>query len=224
MSKPSSSVTPHNLTHRPNRVAVLRRIEVVRFLIEELGPQLRRALDIGTGDGEVLHALQQSFPKIQFMGIESSPKWSEARAKGVVVSEGDARHLQFEDGGMDLVLLCASLKHVPDAKAVLKECRRVLATNGNLILCDPTPLGIRFGLLLGHFDPRWLHHRWSLDDACANVNAAGFETLKAFRYMLCPFPFPGMRTAEACLAKLGLSGLFFQQALLAKKVSSAHGL
>ena len=94
-------------------------------------PTTFRALDIGTADGSMLKVLEGVFPSGAFLGMERSMRLCKvARANGLTVTCGDARRLPFLDGSFDLVLMCATLKHIREYQQVLAECRRVTVRAG----------------------------------------------------------------------------------------------
>jgi SAM-dependent methyltransferase len=59
------------------------------------------------------------------------------RHKLVTYPEADMTKLNFHDGTFDLVIHSETLEHVPDPHAGLRECRRILKTNGACIFTVP---------------------------------------------------------------------------------------
>lgn len=176
-----------------------------------------RLLDVGTADGIMLRAFAEAFPRSVRVGLEASGELVEvARADGHEVVEGRAETLPFGDDAFDVATVVATLKHVPEAGRALAELRRVLVPGGVLVVADPTPWGLRLGLWRGHFDPRWLAHRWSLAATRRHLEAAGFTVVRGVRYMPLPLDVPGSRPLEALGRGLGLSRAFLQQATLAR--------
>ena len=183
-------------------------------------PTTFRALDIGTADGSMLKVLEGVFPSGAFLGMERSMRLCKvARANGLTVTCGDARRLPFLDGSFDLVLMCATLKHIREYQQVLAECRRVTVRAGYLVLSDPTPLGMRVGVWMGHFDQRYLPNVWSLAEMCRRIEAEGFHVIARMKYMLFPFRVPGASKLETMLRSFHLTGTFLHQAILTRKSS-----
>jgi SAM-dependent methyltransferase len=200
------------------RDGLQRRTEQVRAFLDLAGAAAgARLLDVGTADGRLLLSLRESHPGVRATGVEVSEELArEARARGLDVTTGDARALPFPDASFEVAVLAATLKHVPEPALALRECRRVLVAGGWLLVLDPTPWGVRWGIRRGHFDPRWLPNVWSLARTASEARAAGFEVVRSRRYMLLPVSWPGTRAAEAVVRALGLGRLLLQQALLAR--------
>lgn len=185
--------------------------------IAGVGPY--RLLDVGTADGKMLERLSREYPWGAFVGVEASGALARvARRTGLDVVAGDGRRLPFSDRSFDAVLLSATLKHLQQYRRVLEEIRRVLVPSGRLVILEPTPHGIRLGLLAGHFDRRYLHNVWSLHQTGHHLAECGFAVDRATRYMLGPVRLPGDLRVEPVLRGLGLDRFFMQQATLARVV------
>lgn len=59
------------------------------------------------------------------------------RHKLITYPEADMTNLKFQDESWDLVIHSETLEHVPDPQIGLKECRRILKTNGACIFTVP---------------------------------------------------------------------------------------
>jgi ubiquinone/menaquinone biosynthesis C-methylase UbiE len=121
-------------------------------------PAPRRVLDVGCGTGYVLRELAARRPQAaEFLGIDAAPAMIEvARAAAdderLAFAAGTAERLAAADGRYDLVLSTTSFDHWADQAAGIRECARVLAPGGTLVLTDqfsvllrPTLLGGRRG-------------------------------------------------------------------------------
>ncbi|MCA9314969.1 MAG: class I SAM-dependent methyltransferase [Planctomycetes bacterium] len=204
------------------RDGFLRRTAMVTRLVREgrgaTAPEAFRLVDVGTADGRMLAAFAAAFPASERVGVEASDELvATAREAGHDVVAARAEALPFEDASFDVATLVATLKHVPDADGALRELARVLRPGGVIVVADPTPWGLKLGLWRGHFDPRWLEHRWSLRDTREHLQGAGFEVLRGVRYMPLPVDLPGSGIAEGIGRALGLSRVFLQQATLARR-------
>jgi SAM-dependent methyltransferase len=108
---------------------------IARF-VRGLG-EVRRALDLGCGDGRLTTALDAR----ELTAADVSDV-ALARAAGrlpgarlvALVPDGP---LPFEDGAFDLVLCAETLEHVRDVQGLLSEVRRVLSPGGVLALTTP---------------------------------------------------------------------------------------
>ena len=100
-----------------------------------------RALDVGTGPGQLAFYLAQEGFKVT--GIDISPAMiSRARLKadelGLCVDfrTGDAENLPFEDNAFDVVVTRNLVWTLPHPEAAVKEWRRVLKPGGRIIISD----------------------------------------------------------------------------------------
>ena len=99
-------------------------------------------LDIGSGLGGLMRLIEQDL-KRPITGLDithglnqinqqlSSLTPSNTRPQVVT---GDAHNLPFEAGQFDLIVFQHSLLNMPDAAQVLRECKRVLTDNGQLLM------------------------------------------------------------------------------------------
>jgi SAM-dependent methyltransferase len=105
-------------------------IEIARLL-----PRGTRALDVGCGNGYVVHHLR-SLLGAPAVGADITPA-VEAPIRYVPF---DGRSLPFDDAWFDAVLFCYVLHHAGDARALLEEARRVLPPGGRVVIYEDLPL------------------------------------------------------------------------------------
>lgn len=110
-----------------------------------LGVRSGKALDIGTGPGQIPLKLARKLPDLQILGTDRSEAMLEeanrqARAAGlqnrVRFELGDGNRLAFPDGSFDLVLCNSVLHHLADPVRVLDEIARVARPGGAVLLRD----------------------------------------------------------------------------------------
>jgi SAM-dependent methyltransferase len=95
----------------------------------------KEVLDIGCGAGNMFHHLARYGTVV---GVDNNPKpLLVARERGYDVREGAAEDLPFEDESFDLVSLLDTVEHCDDDIAVLRECYRVCAPGGHLVVTVP---------------------------------------------------------------------------------------
>jgi SAM-dependent methyltransferase len=122
--------------------------EAVAELASLLPPghgSLERLLDIGCGEGVAFDMLQRTFGAKSIVGMDIDPE-SVRRAReaavrvggNIEVSLADAAHLPVADAAFDLIFCHQMLHHANDPAGVLRECRRVLAPGGWLLLAEST--------------------------------------------------------------------------------------
>jgi ubiquinone/menaquinone biosynthesis C-methylase UbiE len=125
-------------------------------LARSVSPAPARVLDVGCGTGYLLRLLARQWPEAsELAGLDPAPSMIEAAAASaddprLRFSVGTAERLPFPDGSFDLVVTTTSFDHWSDQPAGLRECARVLAPGGHLILVDvfspwliPTLVGAR---------------------------------------------------------------------------------
>lgn len=118
-------------------------------------------LDVGCGLGDMVAAMQRL--GMDARGIDPSPNAVRiARAVGRAVELGDLRDRAFDAGQFHSISMYHSLEHTPDPFAVLRECARILAPEGELMVAVPNidSLNARiFGRQWSHLSlPHHLQH------------------------------------------------------------------
>jgi len=115
-----------------------------------------RVLDVGCGTGLLLRLLASRLPRAtELVGVDPAPHMVEvAQAAGagdarIRVHRGVAEELPFADASFDLVVSTTSFDHWADQRAGLRECARVLAPGGWLVLTDLFTLWLWPTLLMG---------------------------------------------------------------------------
>lgn len=130
----------------------------------------KRVLDIGCGAGNMFHHLGRYGTVV---GVDNNPKpLAIARERGYHVREGQAADLPWDNRSFDLVALLDTVEHCDDDMAVLRECYRVCAPGGHLVVTVPA-----FMWLWSHNDVLNDHkRRYTTKDLRQALAQAGFET------------------------------------------------
>ena len=101
----------------------------MRRRIAAVLPHLRgRLLDVGCGTNELVAA----YPA-EGVGVDVYP-W-----QGVDRVVDDAADLPFDDASFDSSTIVAALNHIPNRRQVLREVRRVLKTDGRIVITMISP-------------------------------------------------------------------------------------
>ncbi len=118
-----------------------------RKLIRETLPRRNRmkVLDLATGTADVALELVSSPHVSHVDGIDMSQgmieqgliKVAKKKYQGKIdLRVGDAQHLPFADSSYDAVTISFGIRNIPDVKACISECYRVLKPGGRLIILE----------------------------------------------------------------------------------------
>ena len=114
-----------------------------------------RVLDVGCGVGDTLATLS-TLPDTELHGIEYSAA-TLTRAKRLLgaraeLRQGSATALPYDDAYFDCITCSEVLEHLPDDRAALAECHRVLRPGGKLVVTVPYRHWFpAYKSLIGHF-------------------------------------------------------------------------
>lgn len=101
----------------------------------------KKILDLGCGTGNILMKLADD-KNLSLYGLDISEKMIETARKNLgdkaELKVGDSEYMPWEDNYFDVIVCNASFHHYPNPKKVLLEMRRVLKSDGTLIIGDPT--------------------------------------------------------------------------------------
>jgi ubiquinone/menaquinone biosynthesis C-methylase UbiE len=116
----------------------------------ELRPgQGLRSLDLACGPG----AFADLFEGDDYVGVDLNRRYIEhaRRHRAGTFVVGDARRLELPDDRFDQALVFGLLHHLPDddVRAVLRECRRVVAARGRVLVIEDIPAVSKLNLI-GH--------------------------------------------------------------------------
>lgn len=98
-------------------------------------------LEVGCGAGHVLKEIQNEVKTNNLIGLDPLEDWlSIARKKvgsEVNLIKGFAEDLPFKDNSMDIVVCTEVIEHIIDPTVVLKELKRVVKSDGPIIVSIP---------------------------------------------------------------------------------------
>jgi ubiquinone/menaquinone biosynthesis C-methylase UbiE len=129
------------LLDTPLRDLLLARTDLARRLALEPG---MRVLEIGPGGGFYTEALVTENGAIRLVSLDLQPAMLQKvrqrlGARTPLLVCGSASALPFPDGSFDRILLVSVLGEVPDRAAALRECARLLSTDGSLLIAEALP-------------------------------------------------------------------------------------
>jgi ubiquinone/menaquinone biosynthesis C-methylase UbiE len=122
------------------------------------GRQRGRALDIGTGPGQIVLKLAYRLSLWKFVGVDRSPAMIERARAGlesaindlagrVEFQTADGNRLDFHDSSFDFVMCNSVLHHLAEPQKLLAEMARLVKPTGAILLRDlrrPSRLGYPF--------------------------------------------------------------------------------
>lgn len=98
---------------------------------------IRQVLDIGTGTGDFISILKETFPEANIFGVDPNTESLESARKNypdVFFSEMTADKLDFPDFSFDVASISMALHHLPDVQKSLHEMQRIVKPNGWIIV------------------------------------------------------------------------------------------
>jgi SAM-dependent methyltransferase len=128
-----------------------RRVQILCAHLAELLPQSARVLDVGCGNGLLVHLLVQRRPDVEVQGIDVLVQ----ATCYIPVSQFDGQAFPFEDGSFDAVMFIDVLHHTDDALALLREAKRV--ARQTILIKDHPRNGFLAGPTLRFMD--WVANR-----------------------------------------------------------------
>jgi len=111
-----------------------------------------RLLEVGCGSGEALRVLAELGWDVEGVDFDRAAV-DRARSHGLAVRQGSLREQQYPSESFDAVVMSHLIEHVPDPRALVEECRRVLKPDGLLVILTPNARS------WGHavFHEHWFH-------------------------------------------------------------------
>ena len=99
-----------------------------------------RVLDVACGTGRLLEVLSDRSDFSELVGIDKVPAMLNVARRRLgeraTLLECDAAQLPFDDAGFQLVTCANALHYFPNVDVTLREIRRVISPNGNLVITD----------------------------------------------------------------------------------------
>jgi demethylmenaquinone methyltransferase / 2-methoxy-6-polyprenyl-1,4-benzoquinol methylase len=98
----------------------------------------KQIVDLAAGTGDLALAIQKKLPNAEITAVDFLPQMLElAKRKGVRQTiVADAMRLPFADSSFDCVTVAFGLRNMEDWGGALREMRRVLRTNGHLLILE----------------------------------------------------------------------------------------
>ena len=199
----SGDFTARHITHW-NEIARMRKepspfgreyVRRLRAIYRQLIPPGLRVVEIGSGSGDLLAALQPSAG----LGVDFSLEmvgWARERHADLQFIVADAHRLDGIEGPFDAIVLSDLLNDVWDVQAVLGQLQRLCGRATRLVLNvyshlweAPLRLAAACGLARPKLEQNWL----TPEDVNNLLVLSGFEPVNHREEILLPAPIPGLR-------------------------------
>jgi SAM-dependent methyltransferase len=157
---------------------------------------------VGCGTGAISRRIARRFPEADVVGVDPSSIFIQ-RARELSgplprlsFSVGDGRSLRFEDASFDLVVFHTTLCHIPGPELAIREAKRVLRPDGQLIVFDGDY--VTTTVATGEHDPlqpavremiaNFVHDRWLTRRLPKLLASEGFVVISVYAYTLTDEP------------------------------------
>jgi ubiquinone/menaquinone biosynthesis C-methylase UbiE len=156
-------------------------------LVEAIGGQPRRILDLGCGTGSTTLMLKEKFPEAEVIGLDLSPYMLvmadyKAKQENIDIEwiHAKAEATGFPDAQFDLVTMSLLFHETPIlvSEAILKECFRLLIPGGQAIVLDGNQKTLRHTEWLNNIFEEPYIDRYASGSVDAWMGAAGFFEVK----------------------------------------------
>ncbi|MFO7630990.1 MAG: class I SAM-dependent methyltransferase [Caldilinea sp.] len=136
----------------------------------------RRVLEVACGAGIGLGLLMNGAQSLAACDYSTAGLMLTQQAIGahVTLAAADAQHLPYTSGAFDLILSFEAIYYLPQPTAFLRECQRLLAADGRLLLSTSNPEWPFFapGPLSVHYP--------TAPELAALLRNAGFATVRLY--------------------------------------------
>ena len=156
------------------------RIKVMAHIANKLNLENKNILDIGCYDGTFLALIKNR--SNDFYGVEASDYGViESSKKKIHVEQfffDDKTKIPYDDNFFDLIIAGEIIEHIYDTDFFLEEIKRLLKSNGKLIISTPNvaSLGRRLLLLIGKSPI--IEDSPNESDSSGHIRYFTFETLR----------------------------------------------
>jgi ubiquinone/menaquinone biosynthesis C-methylase UbiE len=186
---------------------------LVEHALRLLGGRERgRALDIGTGPGQIVVKLARRLTRWKFVGVDRSPRMIAQARENLAAAGGelagrvefqvaDGNRLPFPDHSFDLVLCNSVLHHLAEPQKLLSEMARLVTPGGAVLLRDLR----RPGRIAYPLHVRWHGRHYSgVMQQLYRDSVRSAYTVPELKRMLDSAPLSGARVFEHGSTHIGL--------------------
>ena len=136
----------------------------------------KHVVDVGSGLSAPSHLWQQKFPEISLYDVNINySQLSFGKKQKIEFLNSSSTKLPFTNNSVDRVLALESAQHFKPLSDFISESKRVLTTNGLLVMAIPVTLGNSSIKDLGMLKFTWSSEHYSFDDVKNTINSNGFS-------------------------------------------------
>ena len=136
----------------------------------------KHVVDVGSGLSAPSHLWQQKFPEISLYDVNINySQLSFGKKQKIEFLNSSSTKLPLADNSVDRVLALESAQHFKPISDFISESKRVLTTNGLLVMAIPVTLGNSSIKDLGMLKFTWSSEHYSFDDVKNTINSNGFS-------------------------------------------------
>jgi SAM-dependent methyltransferase len=162
------------------------RNRLVVWALRRFFPDARSFLEIGCGNGYVLHGVGAALPTLSLTGAELFVEGlhvARARMPDVPLLQFDARRIPF-DADFDVIGAFDVLEHIEEDELVLEQLRQAVRPGGGLLVTVP-----QHPWLWSRADD-YAHHkrRYTRDELIGKVERAGFDVVHTTSFIVALLP------------------------------------
>ena len=156
-------------------------------VINAIGGQPKKILDLGCGTGSTTLMLKQAFPNAEVIGLDLSPYMlvmAEYKAKQAGLDihwlHGKAEATGFPDRNFDLVTSSLLFHETPPiiTQQILQECFRLLVPGGQIVILDGNQQTLRHTTWLTEIFEEPYINDYAEGSMDAWLGAAGFDSIR----------------------------------------------
>ena len=156
-----------------------------------------KLLDIGCGRGLFLSIMKMNGWEVAGIEVDEETARQASKTYGLHVIAGDVRRSGLQGGYFDVITLIHVLEHVEDPRGMIRECYRMLANGGMLVVAVPNLSSLQAsfgGKDWFHLDPPYHVHHFSEDGLVRLLERESFGIRKIKRFDLEQNPFGWLQT------------------------------